>query len=437
MTNRQIKAWLGAAAISLATIPSGAVAQSQQDLQIQINAMQLQLEAMQKQLEDTDAGAEKSGDDIKVKWEPAPAISSPDGKFEMNLRGRILIDSSWISDDKNTIDTKATEFRAARLGIEGKAWKVVKYKFESDFAGNEVDVKDAYLEWKTGPGIKLTVGQFKTPNSLEEISSSRHISLMERASFTDAFELSRRIGLGISTGGDDWTASVGAFRGSNGIDVENEGSEYAGRFTYSPKFNDVQTHFGGSFRARKAGDQSDFRYRQRPHQHLSPTRFVNTDRIADKDFFYGIELAAISGPFWATGEYSALKSDTDDAVLDNPTFTGGYAEVGYFLTGETRGYKADKGAWDRPKVNNPVNEGGMGAWAITARYDNIDLTEPGYQGGDQNSFIIGVNWYLNRHTRLMANYNHSSVKNAFNVAANGIDGKNKIDGFGLRAQVDW
>lgn len=432
MTKRKIGLLLSATAMSLALAPMGAQAQSQQDLQIQINAMQFQLEAMQKQLE-----SKGSGDDVKVKWEPAPSISSPDGKFEMNLRGRILVDSSWISDDNNTIDTKATEFRAARLGIEGKAWKTVKYKFESDFADNSVDVKDAYIEWKTGPGIKLTVGQFKTPNSLDEASSSRHISVMERASFTDAFELARRIGVSVGMGGDDWTAKIGAFRGSNGIDEENEGSEYAGRFTYSPKFNDVQTHIGGSFRVRKAGDQSDFRYRQRPHQHLSPTRFVNTDRIADKDFFYGAELGAIAGPFWAVAEYSALKADTDDAVLDDPTFTGGYAEVGYFLTGETRGYKADKGAWDRPKVNNPVNEGGMGAWAVTARYDTIDLTEPSYQGGDQDSIIVGVNWYLNRHTRLMLNYNHSSVKNAFNVAANGIDGKNKIDGFGLRAQVDW
>ncbi len=437
MTKRQINCLLGAIAMSLTIAPMGVQAQSQQDLQIQINAMKLQLESMQKQLKKSEAGNKGAVDEIKVKWEPAPSISSPDGKFEMNLRGRILVDSSWISDDDNTIDTKATEFRAARLGIEGKAWKTVKYKFESDFAGNEVDVKDAYLEWKTGPGIKLAVGQFKTPNSLDEQTSSRHISVMERASFTDAFGLARRIGISVGMGGDDWTAKVGAFRGSNGIDEENEGSEYAGRVTYSPKFSDVQTHVGASFRARKAGDQSDFRYRQRPHQHLSPTRFVNTDRIADKDFFYGAELGAIAGPFWAVAEYSALKADTDDPVLADPTFTGGYAEIGYFLTGESRGYKADKGAWDRPKVNNPVNEGGRGAWALTARYDTIDLTEPGYQGGDQDTVIIGVNWYLNRHTRLMFNYNHSSVENAFNVAANGIDGKNKIEGFGLRAQVDW
>lgn len=434
MTKRHIQSLLGATAMGLALAPWGTLAQSEQDLQIQINAMKLQLEAMQAKLEKSAAAG---GNDIQVKWEPAPAISSPDGQFEMNLRGRILVDSAWISDDNNTIDTKATEFRAARLGIEGKAWETVNYKFESDFADNAVDVKDAYLEWKTGSGIKLTAGQFKTPNSLDEQTSSRHISVMERSSFTDAFGLARRIGVSVGMGGDDWTAKIGAFRGSNGIDEENEGSEYAGRFTYSPKFNEVQTHLGSHFRARKAGDQSDFRYRQRPHQHLSPTRFVNTDRIADKDFFYGAEVGAIAGPFWAVAEYTGLKADTDDPVLDNPTFTGGYAEVGYFLTGESRGYKADKGAWDRPKVDNPVNEGGVGAWAITARYDTIDLTEPGYLGGGQDTIIVGVNWYLNRHTRLMFNYNHSRIKNAFNVAANGIDGTNNVDGFGLRAQVDW
>jgi phosphate-selective porin OprO/OprP len=429
MTKRQILFLLSATAVSLVTAPFTAQAQSQQDQQIQINAMNLQLETMQQQLEKKlSTLVSEATDDIKIKWEPAPAISSPDGKFEMNLRGRILVDSSWISDGDNTIDTKATEFRAARLGIEGKAWKTVKYKFEGDFADNNVDVKDAYLEWKTGPGIKLTVGQFKTPNSLDEQSSSRHISVMERASFTDAFELARRIGVSVGMGGDNWTARIGGFRGSNGIDEENEGLEYAGRVTYSPKLYDVQNHFGASFRARKTGDLPNYRYRQRPHQHLSPTRFVNTDRIADKDFFYGAELGAIAGPFWAVAEYGGLKADTDDPVLGDPTFTGGYAEVGYFLTGETRGYKADKGAWDRPKINNPVHEGGMGAWAITARYDTI---------GDQDTVIVGVNWYLNRHTRLMVNYNHSSIKNAFNVAANGIDGRNKVDGFGFRAQIDW
>ena len=260
---------------------------------------------------------------------------------------------------------------------------------------------------------------------------------MERASFTDAFGLSRRMGIGLSYGADDWNVSLGAFRGSNGIDEENEGTEIAGRVTYSPEFENVQAHFGASFRYRNAGDQSNFRYRQRPHLHLSPERFVNTGRIGPKDTFFGVELAAIRGPLWAAAEYSFLNADADDPLIENPTFTGGYVEVGYFLTGETRGYKASSGTWDRPRVARPVFEGGAGAWAVVARYDRIDLSDNAFAGGVQGTYIIGLNWYLNRHTRMVFNYSHASIKDAFDVALNGPDGANDVDGFGIRAQIDW
>ena len=45
-------------------------------------------------------------------------------------------------------------------------------------------------------------------------------------------------------------------------------------------------------------------------------------------------------------------------------------ELGYFLTGETRGYKGGK--WDRTKVLKPWNEGGWGALQINGRVDYLD-----------------------------------------------------------------
>src|SRR5690606_29413908 len=113
--------------VSLAAMPGVASAQTVEQLQKQIDAMQAQINEMKKA---QDAAKKDSGSDIKVKWEPAPKISSADGRFEMNMRGRLLIDAAWISDDDNSSDVDATEFRAARLGIEGKAWNNVKYKFE-------------------------------------------------------------------------------------------------------------------------------------------------------------------------------------------------------------------------------------------------------------------------------------------------------------------
>ena len=407
-----------------------------------IGALTKQMEALQKQLTELQnkvAVSEKKAasggkDGLKVKWEPAPKISSPDGNFEMNLRGRILVDAAFISDKDNNDDIKATEFRAARLGIEGKAWNDVKYKFEADFAGDEVTLKDAYIQW-SGPA-KLTFGQFKTPNSLEEQTSSRYITFMERASFTDAFGLARQIGIGAGFGGDTYTLNVGVFRGSNGTDNEDEGLTFAARATYGAEMGDTQVHLGASFRHRKQGDdQSNIRYRQRPHAHLA-NRFVATDKIANKDTFVGFEAASVFGPLSVQGEWAFVKADLASPApgQQNPSFSGGYVEASYFLTGEKRSYSAKKGSFGRLKIKDTS---GFGALQLAARYDRIDLSDEGFSGGEQDTFLIGANWWLNRYTRFMANYSNSSIKNAFDVSANGADGKNTVNTFALRAQVDW
>ncbi len=373
--------------------------------------------------------------ELSVKWEPAPSFGRADKMFEMNIRGRIFSDAAWISDKDDNVSIKATELRAARLGIEGKAWNSIKYKFEADFADDQTTVKDAMIEWKTKSGIKWLAGQFRTPNSLDEQTSSRHTSLMERASFTDAFGLARRIGLGVSLGGDRWTGKIGMYKGANNIEAENEGHEIAGRFTFSPRTDEIQLHLGGSLRFRSNGSLSEYRYRQRPHQHLS-SRFVSTARIAKKDNFYGLELAAIRNNIWFASEYTFLKAKLENNSVQNPTFKGAYIEFGTFLTGETRAYKPSKGAWDRTKVKSSVFDGGYGAWSLTTRFDRIDLNDSAFNGGIQNTIILGVNWHLNPHTKLQINYNNSKVKKS-DLSINGIDRKNTINGIGIRAQVDW
>jgi len=389
------------------------------------------------QLKEQISNLEKKIDknELSVKWEPAPSFSRADKMFEMNIRGRIFSDAAWISDKDDNISIKATELRAARLEIEGKAWNSIKYKFEADFADDQTTVKDAMIEWKTKSGIKWLAGQFKTPNSLDEQTSSRHTSLMERASFTDAFGLARRIGLGVSLGGDRWTGKIGMYKGANNIEAENEGHEIAGRFTFSPRTDEIQLHLGGSLRFRSNGSLSEYQYQQRPHQHLS-SRFVSTGRIAKKDNFYGLELAAIRNNIWFASEYTFLKAKLENNSVQNPTFKGAYIEFGTFLTGETRAYKPSKGAWDRTKVKSSVFDGGYGAWSLTTRFDRIDLNDSAFNGGIQNTIILGVNWHLNPHTKLQINYNNSKVKKS-DLSINGIDRKNTINGIGIRAQVDW
>src|SRR3990172_3777270 len=144
------------------------------------------------------ANAGGSDLDLKVKWKGAPEFSSGDGKFKMKIRGRLQADYNAIDQDQAITgrpDVSAAEFRRARLGVEGVVFYTVEYKFEIDFANDVVSIKDAYLEY-TGlaDGLGLRFGNYKTFNTLDDMTSSRLITFLERAAFIEAWGFDRQIG---------------------------------------------------------------------------------------------------------------------------------------------------------------------------------------------------------------------------------------------------
>lgn len=474
-TGKRAKALMTAGFVAVGSTAFAGTAQAQsteqllrmiQDLNAKVESLtdQVQTATIKADAADTKAAAaqKNAGGDAKFKWGPSPTFQSADGKFEMHVRGRLLADFGTVNDSAKKQDRTATEFRAARLGIEGKAWKDVKYKFEVDFATNEVDITDAYLEYAGWDPFYILVGNAKTPNSLEELTSSRHTSLVERGGFTDAFNFERRLGIQAGWVGD-WmrvdAAFTGAVLGSPDENFNDEGYAMGARIAAYPKIGeDALIHVGASVLYRNLKNDINLmesRYRQRPHSHLSGIRYVDTNTLdATSDLFVGVELAGVFGPFWAESEWSWLKVRGLTGFPENSaTFQGGYFGVGWYITGEQRGY--DEGGWDRiKKVNNPVFDGGWGAWAITARVDYLDLNDSfgsggcvtaasGICGGTQLTYILGVNWHLNRHVMMKFNYAHAQIKNAWDNIGDVYPvghpkaGKNSVDSFVARFQVDW
>ncbi|WP_417450732.1 OprO/OprP family phosphate-selective porin [Kordiimonas sp.] len=422
---------LGATAlVTLLTAPAGA--QSIEEMKAQLAALAKRIEELEAKQQ---ASEEKQAKRPKISSaEPAFGLATDDGLFEVNVRGRILADAAWATDGDSTMGVKATEMRAARIGVQGKAWKDVKYVIEADFAGDQVALADATLEYKTSIGT-WRFGHYKPSVSLEETTSLLNTTFMERSAFTDAFSFGRNIGIGYKNGGENWSFNLGAFRGKNDGGLEDEGFIFAGRVTYGQSFEGGTWLMGASARYQDAGD-GGLRYRQRAYSHLAD-RFVDTGTVTDKDMLMILEGAVQYGALHVASEWSQLTAK--DAASDggNATFWGGYIEAGWFITGEGKPLSLTKGAWGRPKVNKPVHEGGMGAWQVAARFDRVDLTGYGVYGGEQDTYLMGVNWYLNRHSRLMANYAHTTFDKAFNVPANGADGSNDADVVTLRMQIDW
>lgn len=235
------------------------------------------------------------------------------------------------------------------------------------------------------------------------MTSSRFISTLERAAFTDAFEFNRRLGATVNAKGGRYTLSAGVFGDNLEEDSLKEGLAAAARATFNPvKTDDTIVHLGGSLRYRQTGDtQVDFRYRQRPVSHI-PGRIISTGRIADSDFFIGAEAAAIHKIFWAAGEYGVTFADCNAAAacIGDPTLDGAYGELGVFLGGK-RGYKG--GAFNRPGIDTPVSKGGKGALALVAHFDTIDLSGAGVDGGGYDSYTLGAEWWATKYTHVGVN----------------------------------
>ncbi|MCB2073426.1 MAG: hypothetical protein H6917_14870 [Novosphingobium sp.] len=384
------------------------------------------------------ANAAAKEPEVKVAWKGAPELEGKGG-WSFKPRGRLQYDAGIVNAPGSISDRGlgfASEVRRARLGVEGDIPGGFGYKFELDFAGDDVEITDAVLSYKDG-GVGVMIGQHNGFQSLEELTSSRFISFMERAAFTDAFGFERRVGVSGSYKSGPLLVQAGVFT-DNISDLnsdENNSYGFDGRVVYAPELGSAQLHLGASAHYRDLGDAaSSVRYRQRPFVHTSDTRFVDTGSIAaSSETSYGLEAAAISGPLHFAGE--AYWQKVARPGMANPTFFGGYAELGYFLTkGDTRGYK--NGIFDRVKPANGVDKGGPGAIQVNLRYDRLDLNDAGIIGGTQDGYAISLIWTPTNYTRLMVNYGRMEYGNAAIPAAAG-DTSYAVDAFGMRAQVDF
>jgi phosphate-selective porin OprO/OprP len=255
------------------------------------------------------------------------------------------------------------------------------------------------------------VGHFKEPFSLEELTSSKYITFMERG-LPNAFAIGRNTGLGIFNTAFDkrMTWAVGAFIDADDFGNSIGGGEYnvALRVTGLPWYEEKGrrlVHLGTSYSYGNTPDDA-VRFRERPEAHLAP-RYVDTGTFDAKNRnFVGFEAALVYDSLSVQGEVTGAFVDRKASGVDDPNFGGAYIYASYFLTGEHRPYKTSSGTFTNLKPeNNFLNgEGGLGAWEVAARYSHIDLDDEGIRGGTLNDFTLGLNWYLNPNYRVSFNY---------------------------------
>ena len=378
---------------------------------------------------------------VQASWKGAPEFKG-EGGWSFKPRGRLQLDAGLISRPAGITDKStgfSNEVRRAYIGFDGTLPGGFGYRAEIDVANSgNIDVTDMYLTYAASKEVTLTLGQHKPFWSMDELTSDLFTSFTERAAMDTAFGFERRLGASLAYAKGPLLVQAGAFTDNlNDLNANDENNSWSvdGRVVFMPKLGDAQLHIGASAHHRELEDSSSgVRYRVRPLIHSADIRFIDTGVVnATAETGYGLELGYLSGRFHAVGE--TRWQQVDRLGGPNPTFFGGYAELGYFLTGgDARGYK--NGTYDRTRPKNPVGKGGIGAVELNLRYDRLDLSDAGIVGGKQAGYQIGVVWTPTDYTRFLLNYGWMQYTKAFIPAAGG-DRSYGVDAIGMRAQFDF
>lgn len=346
-----------------------------------------------------------------------------------------------------------TAFRRARIGFEGTALKWWNYRVEVDFAGNAVNLTDAYLQYTKIPKTLLTLGQHKAPFGLESNNSDNYNVFLERGMFTNAFGnvgAERRIGFSAAYAPrENLNFAIGLFGDNESIirssgapvtDTPDESWGVNGRATWEPLFEPGKiVHLGlsGYYRtALKSGDTEDaVRLSDRPNVRVDNGNIADSGVIPGVESlrYAGAEAATVFGPLTAAGEVGRLWLRRPG--LSNKAFTGFYGYAAYMLTGETRLFRG--GNFDRVRPFKELGKDGLGAFEVALRYDSIDLSSTpvlARAGNEASSFTFGLNWYFNPYAKLMFNWVRFSGDN---TPLDPIGGTTEGDALATRLHFDF
>ena len=394
----------------------------------ELTAKVAELEARTDAQSDIHIGTQQNIENIaattpKVETKGGIKVTSPDRKFEASIGGRMHFDAYAF--DRDVVATTGTsEFRRARLTLAGKAlgWD---YKIEQDFAAgtNLEGLRDAHISTALWGG-RATIGHFKPYRSMEELTSSNEIPMMERtfASSSGLFNGRQyQQGVGYQRSADNYTAGFTVFNLRSPAGPRNEGMGAAGRVTWAPINNDNDTlHFGtwGSLENANQGSAdlsavANYAGRRGPVQTIATTTGASRNQVTS----YGLEAAGAFGPLFFQGEY--VNATFGQPLGRDQDVVTWYLQGSWLINGGHRGYKSATGVFAAPRVTD------KGLWELAARYDTIENRDIANRRA--TGVILGVNYYVNANLRFMFNYT---------LGDNEVSG-DKTRQYALRTQFAW
>jgi phosphate-selective porin OprO/OprP len=240
---------------------------------------------------------------------------------------------------------------------------------------------------------------------------------MERSLMSEAFLPSRNTGFMLH--GDSpqkrlrWSAALLQPEASDINLSETDNLGWSARLAWAfarGKQGNTLVHIGANYWRRNVSQT--IQYASRPESNLAPF-FVDTGAQglpAESSDTAVAEVAVQTRRVTVEGELTLAKVSKSGS--ESLLFHGLYAQASWFLTGEKRPYRTDRGTFTRPHPKHSIRDRGTGAMEVGFRFSRVVLDDGAIAGGTLNNWSAAFNWYPTYHLKVMFNAILADLKGA-------------------------
>ena len=331
-------------------------------------------------------------------------IASEDGSYRLKLGARVMWDTDSFDGALNRDHDGDWRFnsglRRARVEMSGNLSEDFEFVFDVNVQ-DDAEVHAAGIEYTGWRFVNVFVGRTKEPFGLEELTSSKALTTIERNYFNEATDVDSQPHFGVllngRAAGIGWSAGIFSPEGNPQRSDGGDRLAFTGRLFGAPIRTDERVlHLGAAYTDRNVD------------QPLEETGFAldiaenggeldSASILIDEDRQVGLEALFIQGPVSLQAEAFRRQmsgaAGGPDGQVDQQ-----YVQASWTLTGESRGYEAHEGI---PNMIQPT--GRRGAVELVAKVDWIRFDVDGAPDQEVEGLLIGANWYATRHVKLMAN----------------------------------
>lgn len=385
------------------------------------------------------------------KWE------TEDGEFTLNFHNETQIETrTYTQADMDPVDQFGFDVPRMRMIFNGRITKPIEYNVSINKGLGSLDLLDAYLNFNYDDRYQFRIGRYRVPFTYDWYAlNNQFLPTPERSVFAINEGYNRNLGAMLHGELLDERVdyALAAVNGPRNSYVDSNADKdllaYINirPFMQSECYESLK-HFniGGSV-AWGLQDQSPLPVNFRTSANATessgtvvevPTFLQLNDDVIEKGIrrmwefhwaYYYKQLSLLGAIDQGFNDYVIKTTNTSVRL---PT-RGWHIQFAYFLTGE----EVERRTFVEPLRPFDLRQGkrGPGAWEIQTRFDHFALGDQVFTDGladgslwtnQVNTIDSGVNWYLNKYTKIYFDWQHNIYNSPVMYRPGGLSTRNNL-----------